>query len=291
MGYFSAPQEWAQLRGEPDAWKAWWEDPTAESYYFIGKDNIVFHAVIWPCQLMGYGDLNLPTDIPANQYVTFKGDKASASRGVGRSIGWYADRLQPDALRYALTSVLPEQNDTDLSDEQMVERINSELVATWGNLVNRVLSMTARSFEGSVPRGSEPTEEDQALVASIDRALEEEAALLEKVELRAGLRRAMEAAQEVNVYLNATEPWKVLKHDPDRAATVLATAIQAIAGLRVAFAPYLPFSSARLGEMLGVGAAIEGWSRNPVPAGTRLGDIAPLFVKLEPDVLIVETDD
>lgn len=291
IGYLSAAKEWAERNGTPDAWKRWWTNPDAESYYFIGKDNIVFHAVIWPCQLMGYGDLNLPTDIPANQYVTFKGDKASASRGVGRSIGWYADRLQPDALRYALTSVLPEQNDTDLSDEQMVERINSELVATWGNLVNRVLSMTARSFEGSVPRGSEPTEEDQALVASIDRALEEEAALLEKVELRAGLRRAMEAAQEVNVYLNATEPWKVLKHDPDRAATVLATAIQAIAGLRVAFAPYLPFSSARLGEMLGVGAAIEGWSRNPVPAGTRLGDIAPLFVKLEPDVLIVETDD
>ncbi len=291
IGYLSAAKEWAERNGTPDAWKRWWTNPDAESYYFIGKDNIVFHAVIWPCQLMGYGDLNLPTDIPANQYVTFKGDKASASRGVGRSIGWYADRLQPDALRYALTSVLPEQNDTDLSDEQMVERINSELVATWGNLVNRVLSMTARSFEGSVPWGSEPTEEDQALVASIDRALEEEAALLEKVELRAGLRRAMEAAQEVNVYLNATEPWKVLKHDPDRAATVLATAIQAIAGLRVAFAPYLPFSSARLGEMLGVGAAIEGWSRNPVPAGTRLGDIAPLFVKLEPDVLIVETDD
>ena len=291
IGYLSAAKEWAERNGTPDAWMRWWTNPDAESYYFIGKDNIVFHAVIWPCQLMGYGDLNLPTDIPANQYVTFKGDKASASRGVGRSIGWYADRLQPDALRYALTSVLPEQNDTDLSDEQMVERINSELVATWGNLVNRVLSMTARNFEGSVPPGSEPTEEDQALVASIDRALEEEAALLEKVELRAGLRRAMEAAQEVNVYLNATEPWKVLKQDPDRAATILSTAIQAIAGLRVAFAPYLPFSSARLGEMLGVGAAIEGWSRNPVPAGTRLGDIAPLFVKLEPDVLIAETDD
>ncbi len=285
IGYLSAAKEWAEHNGTPDAWKDWWESPEAESYYFIGKDNIVFHAVIWPCQLMGYGGLNLPTDVPANQYVTFKGDKASASRGVGRSIGWYADRLEPDALRYALTSVLPEQNDTDLSDDQMIERINSELVATWGNLVNRVLSMTAKHFDGSVPDGSDPDEEDAALLASIDRALADEAALLERVELRAGLRRAMEAAQEVNAYLNATEPWKVIKADRDRAATILATAVQAIAGLRVAFAPYLPFSSARLGTMLGVGGTIAGWQRRPIAAGTRFGEIEPLFAKLEPDAL------
>jgi methionyl-tRNA synthetase len=285
IGYLSAAKEWAERRGTPDAWKDWWENPDAESYYFIGKDNIVFHAVIWPCQLMGYGGLNLPTDIPANQYVTFKGDKASASRGVGRSIGWYAERLQPDALRYALTSVLPEQNDTDLSDDQMIERINSELVATWGNLVNRVLSMTAKHFDGVLPDGSDPSDDDLALLRSIDTALTEEAELLERVELRAALRRAMEAAQEVNAYLNATEPWKAIKTDRERAAAILATAVQAIGGLRVAFAPYLPFSSGRVGEMLGVGEEIAGWERRPIEPGTRFGEIGPLFTKLEADAL------
>jgi methionyl-tRNA synthetase len=285
IGYLSAAKEWAHMRGEPDAWKAWWENPDAESYYFIGKDNIVFHAVIWPCQLMGYEGLNLPTNIPANQYVTFKGDKASASRGIGRSIGWYADRLEPDSLRYSLTSVLPEQNDTDLSDAGIIERVNSELVATWGNLVNRVLSMTARSFEGRVPEPGRPEPADEALIATADATLEDAGALIEKVELRSGLRRAMEGAAAVNVYLNAEEPWKTVKTDPARAGTVLWTAIQAISGLRIAFSPYLPFTAARLGPMLGLKEHPAAWERPPVPGGTLLGDITPLFTKLDEDAL------
>jgi methionyl-tRNA synthetase len=285
IGYLSAAKEWAQIQGDPDAWKAWWEDPAAETYYFVGKDNIVFHAVIWPCQLMGYGGLNLPTEVAANQFVTFRGDKASASRGVGRPIGWYADRLEPDSLRYALTSVLPEQNDTDLSDEQIIERVNSELVATWGNLVNRVLSMTARSFEGRLPTPGSPTDPDLALLAAVDAAIAATAEHIERVELKAGLRAGMDAAQEVNAYLNAEEPWKTIKTDRDRAATVLWTAVQSIAGLRVALAPYLPFTTPRLGTMLGVGEAIDGWRRTEVPAGATFGEIAPLFSKLEPDAL------
>jgi methionyl-tRNA synthetase len=170
IGYLSASKEWAQRQGDPDAWRAWWEDPEAESYYFIGKDNIVFHAVIWPCQLMGYGGLNLPTDVPANQYVTFRGDKASASRGVGRSIGWYTERLEADAIRYALTSVLPEQNDTDLTDEIMMERINTELVATWGNLVNRVLTLTSANFAGAVPTPSALTAADREVMGEVTAA-------------------------------------------------------------------------------------------------------------------------
>jgi methionyl-tRNA synthetase len=285
IGYLSAAKEWAQATGDPDAWKAWWESPDAESYYFIGKDNIVFHAVIWPCQLMGYGGLQLPTDVPANQYVTFKGDKASASRGIGRSIGWYADRLQPDALRYALTSVLPEQNDTDLSDAQIIERVNTELLANWGNLVNRVLSMTARNFDGALPGPDDLTGPDTALLAGVDAAIDAVAAHIEGVELRAGLRAAMEAAAEVNAYLNAQEPWKAVKADRGRGGTILWTAVQAIAGLRVAFAPYLPFTTDLLGVMLGVGPGVPGWGRHEVPTGTRFGEIAPLFTKLEPDVL------
>ncbi len=276
IGYLSAAKEWAQLQGTPDAWKEWWENPEAESYYFIGKDNVVFHAVIWPCQLLGYGGLNLPTDVPANQYITFKGAKASKSMGVGRSIGWYAERLQPDALRYAIASVLPEQNDTDLSDDQMIERINNELVANWGNLVNRVLSMTAKHFDGEVP----DLEVDPSLIAGVDTAIAEVGEFIERVELRAGLRRAMEAASEVNAYLNATEPWKLIKTDREAAGRVLVSALNAIAGLRVALSPYLPFTTVTLGEMLGVGP-VSSWARTPIPAGTRFGEIRPLFAKLE----------
>jgi methionyl-tRNA synthetase len=283
IGYLSAAKEWAQLEGEPEAWRAWWENPQAESYYFVGKDNIPFHAVIWPAMLMGYGGLNLPTDVPANQYVTFKGEKGSASRGVGRSMGWYAERLQPDAVRYALASVLPEQNDTDLSDGEIIRRVNEELVATWGNLVNRVLTITVRNFEGAVPDPGLLADADRALLERVDRALAEGAALIERVELRAGLRAAMEGAQEANAYLNAMEPWKVVKRDRERAATILHTALSAIAGLAVGFSPYLPFSSREVLATLGLTAS--GWTRPVLVAGREIGTVTPLFRKLEGDAL------
>ena len=289
IGYLSAAKEWAQLRGTPEAWRDWWENPDAESYYFIGKDNIVFHAVIWPCQLMGYGGLNLPTNVPANQYVTFKGDKASASRSIGRPIGWYADRLEPDALRYALASVLPEQNDTDLPDDEIVRRINDELVATWGNLVNRVLTITSRSFDGKVPSPGPLTAEDELILDVVDASLTEIGSLIDRVELKAGLRAAMDTATKVNVYLNATEPWKLVKTDRDRAGAVLWTAVQAISGLRVTFSPYLPFTTVPLGEMLGLRSAVTSWARPELPAGTELGEVTPLFRKLEGDIISEET--
>ena len=285
IGYLSASIEWASNTDDPDAWERWWKDPEAESYYIVGKDNIPFHAVIWPAMLMGRGDLNLPTDVPANQYITFKGVKASKSKGVGRSIGWYAERLQPDALRYAIASVLPEQNDTDLSDDDIIRRVNEELVATWGNLVNRVLSMSAANFDGLLPEPGELTEADREILDLGAATIAGVGAEVERVELRAGLRVAMDAAGEVNAYLNATEPWKVVKDDPGRAGTILWAAAQAIAAIRVALTPYLPHSSATIGEMLGVGPDVDEWSAPEVPGGTRLGDVAPVFVKLDSDAL------
>ena len=285
IGYLSASIEWASKTDDPDAWENWWKDPEAESYYFVGKDNIPFHAVIWPAMLMGRGDLNLPTDVPANQYITFKGAKASKSKGVGQSIGWYAERLQPDALRYAIASVFPEQDDTDLSDAEIIRRVNEELVATWGNLVNRVLSMSARNFEGKVPESGTLAEEDQMILDLGNSTLDAVAGHIERAELRAGLRAAMDGAAEVNAYLNATEPWKVMKEDPERGGTILWVAIQAIAAIRVALYPFLPHSSVTIGEMLGTGPDIEGWAAPEVLGGTVLGEIAPVFVKLEDHVL------
>ncbi len=287
IGYLSASKEWAKLQGTPDAWERWWVDPSAESYYIVGKDNIPFHTVIWPAMLLGYGGLNLPTDVPANHYVTFGSEKASASRGVGRSMAWYLDRLEPDALRFAVASVLPEQNDTDLSDVEIIRRVNEELVATWGNLVHRVLSITARNFEGQVPDQGNLESVDRELIDGVDSALLESAVLIEKVELRGGLRSALAAATEVNTYLNDQEPWRVLKDDVDRAGTILWAAIQAISGIRVALAPYLPYTTEVLGEMLALPATPENWSRPEVRSGTKLGEVVPLFLKLEDDVLDV----
>ena len=284
IGYLSAAKEWATTSGDPDAWKRWWEDPEAESYYFVGKDNIPFHAVMWPAMLMGYGGLNLPADVPANQFITFKGMKASRSQGVGLPISWYAERLEPDAIRYAIATVLPEQNDTDISDDDIIRRVNEELVSTWGNLVNRVLSMSERNFDGQVPPRGSLTAIDEALLSSMDKTLQTTAGHIEAVELRAGLRTAMDAAAEVNAYLNSEEPWHAIKEDRDRAGTILWTAIQAISGIRVALAPYLPWSTALLGEMLGIGA-VTGWERPEIPGEAPMGPITTLFDKLEPDAL------
>ncbi len=281
IGYLSASKEWAQRKGDPDAWEAWWEDPEAESYYFVGKDNIPFHTVIWPAMLMGYEGLNLPTDVPANQYVTFRGEKGSASRGVGRSISWYAERYQADALRYALAANLPEQSDTDLSEEELVRRINEELVATWGNLVNRVLVLIHKHFEGKVPEAEELEPDDRELLETVDATLVREAELIEAVELRAALRAAMDGAGAVNAYLNRREPWQTIKDDRARTATSLSVALNAIAGLQVAFAPFLPFSTARLGELLGRPQSPSEWRRVELVPGAGLGSPAPLFEKVD----------
>ena len=289
-GYLSASKEWAQRQGDPDAWRPWWEDPSAEGYYFIGKDNVPFHAVFWPSYLIGYSagsdrPLNLPTNVPANQYVTFRGDKASKSRGVGKSLLDYLDVYPVDELRYALSTILPEYADTDLAEDELVRRINDELVAAWGNLVNRVLAMTRKNFDGFVPTPAELEERDQALLATIDRVLVEEQGLLEQVELRQALKRALHGAQETNAYLNALEPWKTAKTDRDRTATTLWTALQAINGLKLAFAPFVPTASATLDTWVGGDGELNGrgWQREEVPAGTQLGQPSPLFRKIDLD--------
>lgn len=283
IGYLSAAKEWAQTSGEPEAWRDWWQNPDARAVYFIGKDNVPFHTIIWPGMLLGYGGLNLPTDVPANQYVTFKGGKASASRGVGLTIGEGLELFEADALRYALAASLPEQSDTDLSVDEIGRRINEELVATWGNLVNRVLSMIHKICDGQVPPAEERTLSDEALLACVDDALGQVTAQVERVELRAALRTGMEAAAEINSYLNATEPWKIAKTNPERAKDVLATALAAVAGVRVALSPFLPFSTAVLDDILG---KVDSWERFEPVSGTPVSKPKPLFAKVDLDELL-----
>ena len=283
IGYVSASIEWAKQRGDPDAWRAWWEDPDAGTYYFIGKDNIFYHTIFWPAVLMAYGGLNLPTDVPANQYVTFKGEKASKSEGVGASVLTYLERYQADAIRYCLAANLPESSDTDLTEAELVRRNNDELVATWGNLVNRVLTMTHRNFGGKVPQPGPLDERDQRIIARAEAMLDDVASHIEAVRLKAALGAAMAMAQEANAYLNETAPWKTAKDDPGRTGTSLYTALCVINALKVALYPFLPFSSQRIHEYLGLAGDVsgEGWGARRPEAGSPLGQPEPLFRKID----------
>lgn len=284
VGYLSAAKEWSQIQGTPEAWRDWWQDPAGKIYYFIGKDNLWFHTLSWPAQVMMYGGLNQPYDVPANQYMNFGGWKASTSRGTAPFLPMYLDRYDADTLRYYLSATMPETSDSEFSDEDLVRRNNEELVATWGNLVNRVLTITHRTFEGRVPDPGELREADKALVAQGKAALASAGESLNACRFREALRTAMSYAQETNRYLNQEEPWKTRATDRQAAARSLYTALGAIEALKLAFYPFLPFSSQRLHAMLGhadeIGA--QGWRASlPVP-GAALQQPEPLFRKLEP---------
>ncbi len=283
IGYLSASKEWAEREGEPEAWRAWWEDADAGTYYFIGKDNIFFHTIFWPAVLIAYGGLNLPTDVPANQYVTFKGEKASKSQAVGDSALSYLERYQADAIRYALAANLPEQSDTDMTEAEIVRRNNDELVATWGNLVNRVLAMTHRTFEGRVPQPGPLDRRDEAVLDGARTVVHQVGQLIEAVHLKAALATAMGFAQEVNGYLSEREPWKTAKSDRERTATSLYVALCAITALDVALYPFLPFSSELVYRSLGLPGSIDetGWRASRPASGTALGPAEPLFRKIE----------
>ena len=283
IGYLSASKEWAQIQGDEEAWTRWWHNPDAEHYYFIGKDNIPFHTIIWPAMLMGYAGLELPTDVPANQFVTFRGDKVSASRGTGITIGQGLERFEPDALRFALAAVLPENGDTELSEDEMARRINDELVATWGNLVNRTVSMTHRYFDGVLPAPAGGDDADDALLARVAEIMVETQVLLTQVKLRGGLATAMRGAQAANQYLNDQAPWKTAKTDLARTGTILNVTLHAIASVAVTLAPFLPVTSRSVLETLGVVVRPRAphWEAPVLASGTQLGPVVPLFSKVD----------
>jgi methionyl-tRNA synthetase len=287
IGYLSAAKEWAHLRGEPEAWREFWQDPACKSYYFIGKDNIWFHTLSWPAMLMAYGGLNLPYDVPANQYVNFGGGKASTSRGTAPFLPNYLAKYDPDPLRYYLSAIMPETADSEFTETGLVRRNNDELLATWGNLVHRVLTFTYRRFEGKVPEPGHLDSASRELLSRAESALSEAGEHLAFCRFRAGLASAMGLAQEVNRYLEEKSPWREIKEDPLRAATAVYTAIGAINTLKTALYPFLPFTSERLhGYLAQEGdVATAGWQVHPVPPGTPLQEPEALFKKLDPPAL------
>ena len=290
IGYLSATIEWAERSGDPEAWRAFWQDPSAKSYYFIGKDNIPFHTIIWPAILVGSDGFNLPYDVPANQFITMSGSKASTSRNWAVWVQDYLTRYDPDPLRYALSIQMPETSDSDFSWAAFLRRNNDELVATWGNLVHRTLTFTYRQFDGVVPDPGPLDPESVRLLDAAQTTLDAVGESIAAVHLRQGLQQAFALAQEANRYLDATAPWGAIAEDRPRAARSLYTVLNVIAALRTALSPYLPFTCRQLNGYLGAERPIEeqGWVLQALTPGTPLAEPAPLFTKLDPSIVEAE---
>jgi methionyl-tRNA synthetase len=295
IGYLSASMEWAERQGDPDAWKRWWvldEEGNApgRSYYFVGKDNTPFHAIIWPAMLMGYGGLALPYDVPANEFLTLDGQKLSSSRTYTSRLPFLPEALDlfdADAIRFFLTINAPESRDTDFSWDEFQRRNNDELVATYGNAVHRLLSFTQSRFGGVVPEPGPLTPEDEAMLERVRATFETVGQLIEAVHLRDGLLAVMALASALNRFLDEAAPWKTLKSDPERAGTSLWTALQVVCALRVLTAPYLPFSAQQLHAYLGDEGDVHElpWAFRDLPAGRELPPPQPLFRKLDDEEL------
>ncbi len=271
IGYLAAAVEWANITEDENSWHDWWYNPDARTYYFIGKDNIPFHAIMWPAQLYGAGEwfgklfdgregtsLNLPYDVPANEFMNMEGRKISGSANWGVWGLDFLSRHDPDPLRYYLTVNMPETKDTDWDWDEFITRNNNELVANWGNLANRVLSFAYKNWNGVVPTPGESRPEDEQILATIEAGFETVAGLIDQVKLRAALAEAMRLATQVNKYLDEMAPWFEIKEDKDAAATTVYTALRAIDSLKIIFAPFLPFTSERLNTYLGYEKPIFG---------------------------------
>ncbi|GAC1317055.1 MAG: methionine--tRNA ligase [Chloroflexota bacterium] len=278
-GYLSASIEWARQQGQPDAWERWWKDPACRQYYFIGKDNIPFHTVIWPAILAGRGDTIMPYDIPANEFMNFGGQKASKSAGIGTTVPQLLTAFDPDAIRYYLIANAPETADTDYTADDFVRRNNDELVATWGNLVHRTLSFLQRSFDGAVPEHSI----DPEVAARIEQACTAVETHLDAVHLRAGLREALNLARFGNEWFDRQAPWRQVKEDRAAANHTMGSLLDLINAAKVLLAPFLPHTSSKLHGLLGYEGDLQsnGWTFAAVPGGRKLPAPTPLFRKLE----------
>ena len=290
IGYLSATKEWATLQGDNTLWERYWKQD-AKIYNFIGKDNIFFHTLSWPATLMGYGGLNLPYDVPSNEFLNIEGQKLSTSRNWAVWVHDYLERFDPDPLRYFLSAAMPETQDSDFSWEKFVNRNNDELVATYGNLAHRVLTFTQRHFAGTVPNPGVLDTASEQLIQEAEQTLELVRDSLQRCSFKEGVRSAMSLAQKGNRYLDEQAPWRMIKQSPEAAGRSVYTILCVLSALSTALNPYLPFSSAALHRSLGfTGTLLErGWRLElPVP-GQILGEVKPLFVKLDDAVIEQET--
>jgi methionyl-tRNA synthetase len=326
IGYLSASIEWARRSGDPDSWRSWWQSADAQQYYFMGKDNIVFHAEIWPAILLGYngaggrdgkpgalGALNLPTEVVSSEYLTMEGRKFSSSRSVVIYVRDFLDRYDVDALRYYIAVAGPEGQDTDFTWSEFVRRTNDELVANWGNLVNRAVSFAARNI-GEIPPPGELLEVDRAILTRSTESFPVVGGSLARCRFKQAINDAMRIVGDANKYLSDQAPWKLRESDPDRMRTIMHVAMQLVDDAKTLLTPFLPHSADKVHAMLGGSGTWSGmpeirevdevdgaggpsypvltgdyrtqarWEPAPVRAGTPLRTPAPLFAKLAPEV-------
>ena len=288
IGYLSASIEWASRQDDPEIWKEFW-DGSSKSYYFMGKDNIPFHTVIWPAILLGNENLNLPFDVPANEYVNMESKKISTSRNWVVNLKDYLEKYDPDPLRFALTSIMPETSDSNFSWEEYLRRNNDELVATFGNLVNRVFSMTHRYFDGIVQKPTRLNEEDIQLLEFTKSSMNNLSEELSNCKFRRGLEICMNLSQSLNKYLENQAPWKSFKENPEECATTLYYSINVINCLKTMFNPFMPFSTEKLNSLLGFDETINTlgwvWDSSEMSPGKKLQPAEPLFVKLDESIV------
>jgi methionyl-tRNA synthetase len=290
IGYISSTVEWAQLQGKPERWRDYWCDPRTRLVHFIGKDNIVFHAIVWPAMLMAHGDFVLPEEIPANEFLTIEGEKLSTSRNWAVWLDEYLEVFPPDPLRYYLAANAPETRDADFAWKDFQARNNGELADILGNLVNRSLSFVEKNFDNRVPAAGELSGEDRALLAGIAAAIPRIGRSLEEFQVRRAMSELMDLARGGNRYFNDSAPWATIKTDRQRCAATLNTTLQLEVSLAILMEPVLPFSAERLWKMLNLSGSHRDrkWDE---AAGVRLPDGHPLgrreilFAKIEDEVV------
>ncbi len=285
IGYFSATKEYFSSRGKQDGWKKFWQKEGAEIYYFIGKDNIPFHTIIWPAMLLGHGDLNLPANVPANEFLNLEGSKFSTSRNYAVWLNDYLTAFEADPLRYALTINMPETRDADFSWDEFQRRNNEELVSTFGNFAHRVLSFIERFYESKIPEPGKFEERDLKLLEGSKMAQGEIGELIEKCEFKRAITRLMQLATTGNQYVNEMAPWRLVKTDKARGATVLYVSANLARTLAVMSAPFMPFSAQKLWQMLGYEGNIHNQSWNSatekIAFNQPVKDVKPLFRVIE----------
>ncbi len=332
VGYLSASIEWARRIGQPERWRVWWNDPQARSYYFMGKDNIVFHSQVWPAELLGYngegdkggepgemGRLNLPTEVVSSEFLTMEGKKFSTSKSVVIYVRDMLSRYQADALRYFISAAGPENQDADFTWAEFVRRTNDELVAAWGNLVNRVASMIHKRV-GSIPQPGQLQPEDQRLLDQVEAGFAEVGELIETHRQKAALQQVMHLVSLANQYVATTQPFKLKTPETqERLHTILWVLAQVIADLNLMFSPFLPSSANAVDRVFGGAGEIapmprieevkdldqtreDGsdftypiitgdysevprWGRHEIQVGRSVSKPKPVFQKLEPEII------
>jgi methionyl-tRNA synthetase len=290
IGYISSSVEWAEKQGTPERWRDYWLNPKTRLIHFIGKDNIVFHAIVWPATLMAHGDFILPDHIPANEFLNIEVKKISTSRNWAIWVNDYLDVFPPDPLRYCLEANAPENKDADFTWKDFQARNNSDLADVFGNLINRCLAFVEKHFEAAVPGSANLSDADRAMLAAIPEAMARIGAALDKFQVRRAVTELMDLARLGNKYFNDSAPWTSLKTDRARCAATLNTALQLQAALAVLMEPFLPFSAEKLWRMLnGPGShRDQRWDAIPnlrLADGHPLGKREILFEKIEDGII------